>query len=117
MSVPAILEFEGVEICILDRMGRPWITQTDLTRALYGLKGTNTSVGALAGDEIDSRTLKGGGHDGPSLKAAGNAPASPVQRGKAITLRWGGAAPISAMARHRRGPLGRFNENERAGEA
>ena len=48
-TLPTTLEFEGVDIRIIDRSGRPWITQTDLARALYGLKGGDTSVGTLAG--------------------------------------------------------------------
>jgi hypothetical protein len=48
-ALPARLDFEGVEIRIIDCQGRPWVPQHDLTRALYGLKGGDTSVGALAG--------------------------------------------------------------------
>lgn len=46
-TMPATIEFEGVEIRIVDRQGRPWITLDDLARALYGIKGGDTSVTPL----------------------------------------------------------------------
>ena len=46
-TMPAIVEFEGVQVCIIDRQGKPWVALTDLTRALYGLKATDRSVGTL----------------------------------------------------------------------
>ncbi len=47
--MPTIVQFEDITVCIIDRQGRPWVTLTDLTRALYGLKGTDRSVGTLRG--------------------------------------------------------------------
>ena len=43
-TMPATIEFEGVELRIIDRQGRPWVTQDDLVKALYGIKGEDTSV-------------------------------------------------------------------------
>jgi len=45
--MPATIEFEGVELRIIDRQGRPWVTQDDLARALYSVKGGDTSVSPL----------------------------------------------------------------------
>lgn len=38
MTLPPVLYFDGAAISIIDRNGRAWITQTDLTKALYGIK-------------------------------------------------------------------------------
>ena len=35
-NIPACLTFEDVQLEIVDRCGHPWLTQTDLARALYG---------------------------------------------------------------------------------
>ncbi|NUB24313.1 BRO-N domain-containing protein [Azospirillum brasilense] len=40
--LPSVIDFEGVALTIIDREGRPWLTQGDLARALYGIKGEDT---------------------------------------------------------------------------
>src|SRR5712691_11374512 len=42
------LSFEGVEIRVIDRHGRRWITQTDLAKCLYSIKGGPQSEASLA---------------------------------------------------------------------
>lgn len=49
--LPSIIDFEGVTLSIIDREGRPWLTFPDLVRALYGLKGDDTSVTPFANAE------------------------------------------------------------------
>jgi prophage antirepressor-like protein len=49
--LPAVIEFEGVNLSIIDREGRPWLTFPDLVRALYGIKGDDTSVTPFANAE------------------------------------------------------------------
>jgi len=46
-TMPATIDFEGVELRVIDRQGRPWITLDDLARALYDVKGGDTSVTPL----------------------------------------------------------------------
>ena len=50
MMLPATITFEDTSLTIIDREGMPWLTQTDLAGALYGIKG--------------------GGQDGPTLEGA-----------------------------------------------
>ncbi|WP_207458149.1 hypothetical protein [Azospirillum sp. SYSU D00513] len=42
--LPSVVEFDGVCLSVVDRAGRPWIAFPDLVRALYGIKGDDTSV-------------------------------------------------------------------------
>lgn len=57
MTVPAILDFEGVQVRILDRSGKPWVTQEDLAKALYGIKGGGQDGLPLEGAERQLRRL------------------------------------------------------------
>lgn len=49
--LPSVIEFDGVDLSIIDREGRPWLTFPDLVRALYGIKGDDTSVTPFANAE------------------------------------------------------------------
>lgn len=65
--LPATLMFEGVTLSIIDRLGRPWMTQTDLARALYGI-----AVGYRDLPLGDTEDRKGGWQDDTPLKRALN---------------------------------------------
>lgn len=52
-SVPAVLTFEGTELHIVDRDGRPWVTATDLARALgYSRADAATKIFDRSADEF-----------------------------------------------------------------
>lgn len=53
--LPTTLNFEGVALRIVDRQARPWMPVSELTRALYGIKGTDRSVSPF---EQESRAVR-----------------------------------------------------------
>lgn len=55
--LPAILDFDGVSLSIIDRQGQPWVAFPDVIRALYGIKGGDSSVTPFANAERAMRRL------------------------------------------------------------